>query len=160
MSNWIKFDADKPETWPGTQDDVLIMFDEGFWCQAFFRGGQFRNHCNGQLVYTDNVTHYMIPSPPAEQPDAETYHWWCLHCRQKVDDVEVTYEETHESCGSAVELQPDCDKPDTVSVPMLLDTADSSWFKWLLVDAKNEDINAQDVWKAITTRFKAKEQIE
>lgn len=30
----------------------------------------------------------------------DTNHWFCPHCKTKVEPIHVTYDETHESCGT------------------------------------------------------------
>jgi len=64
--NWVKFDKDRPETWPKTSDDVLVEFRGTGWCKAFFNRGLFRNAGNGAVMEQAAITHYAEITYPTD----------------------------------------------------------------------------------------------
>jgi len=163
MSNWIKFDANKPETWKRSTEILVKLSSGETWLGEIPHSGQVfvAKGSDGELILTEEITHYMVPDTPSELITAASTPplWWCPHCLELISVTQVTDDGTHDLCGNGIEVGSFI-RSDMLSVPRLLDTADSLWFKWLLVDAQSESMNGPDVWQEIITRFETKEQSE
>lgn len=71
MNNWIKFDAEKPETWVRGKQ-MLVKADNGEeWLGQFAqgRGVFFLKGCRGDVLLPEHITHYMTPTNPTKPSD-------------------------------------------------------------------------------------------
>jgi len=88
MNNWIKFDAEKPETWPATSEFRLVWCQssvEGWWTKARWslKFKCFRYMDGREVEY---VTYYMTPTNPAKPSEADFNASSLLkRCRQLED---------------------------------------------------------------------------
>jgi len=68
MSDWIKFDAKNPETWPGKLESVIAYSTGLGWSEMAFNNaeGDIWFSVDGLAVPAKRVTHYMIPTKPSD----------------------------------------------------------------------------------------------
>jgi len=74
MSNPVKFDKGKPETWPSTSESLMVWShspEGGWWTKARWslKHQCFRDTDGRELVF---ATDYMALTPPTDQPDTVT----------------------------------------------------------------------------------------
>lgn len=66
MSNWIKFDAEKPETWVRNTDMLVRLSVNAKCIYGHFDDGDtdlFRMQADGRrVIMAEDITHYMIPT--------------------------------------------------------------------------------------------------